>query len=264
MIILTGKSCIDNTLASVGGQSQSLDGIEAKMRAQRLETKTLNTFLKLETRPDRHEIVQYLGFENWDEYNEKYQHLTRMLKTGKACEELLRICLCTHKILTIENMLDESLFTQNEIEKKIFKKIRKFWNQIEPEYRDEFFEQCMSRAESFKQEFFECYPDFDPDCQIQGDKALLRIYKHKLKMNLVEELQDLVNDFYHELTEEDEGSANVMNYGSFKMEILPALRNYLLSRSRLVVTSVHEDLCTKSLWSARDHILRSCGFKSEA
>lgn len=244
MVILTQtRRSPDEGLNSIGGQDSALDRVDAKMRGQKIETKTLETFLKLEKRPDREQIANFLGFENWEKFNQKFQFLARMLRTTKAGEELLRICLCTHKILTIENMLDPDLFKQNDVEKQIYKRIKKYWNLVDEEYRDEIYEQCREVAEQFRIDFCEANPDFDPDCLIQADKTLLRVYKHKLKMTLVDELQTLVTAFYSEIQTQNEEAQNLLKFIPFKTEVLPALRNYLLSNCRLVVTSIHDDLC---------------------
>lgn len=45
----------------------------------------------------------------------------------------------------------------------------------------------------------------------------------------------LIESYYEELAETEE-------YARFKSEILPKIKDYLLANSRLVITSVHDDL----------------------
>jgi len=41
-----------------------------------IDVKTLNTFINLERRSDRLKVVNYLGFQTWEEYYEQFNILS--------------------------------------------------------------------------------------------------------------------------------------------------------------------------------------------
>ena len=86
-----------------------------KYKDLHIDMKALYTFMKLEKREDRDDILQHLGnYESFEEFSEEYGTIIRFLKLGQAGEEVLRICLKRGHICNLNELVDYySMFDRN-------------------------------------------------------------------------------------------------------------------------------------------------------
>ena len=81
--------------------------------------------MKLEKRKDSQKILEVLGFDTLDEYQEKFEGVINLLKYGQASEEILRIILKRDRIKSM-NDLEEHLSRANHFRKEENKNPLKF------------------------------------------------------------------------------------------------------------------------------------------